>query len=273
LQQKWQYALSFDEFIGFCIALRGAIMRVMLTKISNKRRVFAIVPAAGSGTRMGDPLPKQYLPINGLPMILHTLTAMAGVARIETIVVVIAANDTYWDTVISRHTQERGHGLSARLQVFRVGGRTRAESVLNGLRAVESMFGRDDCAMVHDAARPCIRSELLEQFLDELEDDPIGGLLALPVADTLKRSTPDQRVEHTLNRQQVWRAQTPHMFRVGLLTQALAEMPGATDESQAIEAIGYQPKLVIGESANLKVTYATDMKLAQFLLSESEPKA
>jgi 2-C-methyl-D-erythritol 4-phosphate cytidylyltransferase len=124
--------------------------------------------------------------------------------------------------------------------------------------------------MVHDAARPCIRSELIEQFLDELEDDPIGGLLALPVADTLKRSSPDQRVEQTVDRQHLWRAQTPQMFRVGLLTKALASMPEATDESQAIEAIGYQPKLIIGESANLKVTYATDMKLAQILLTESE---
>lgn len=219
---------------------------------------------------MGDPLPKQYLEINGLPMIIHTLTAMSQVARIETIVVVIAADDAYWDAVILRNAQERGHGLSDRLQVFRVGGKTRAESVLNGLRAVESVFGTTDCALVHDAARPCIRSELIEQFLDELEDDPIGGLLALPVADTLKRSSPDQRVELTVDRQQLWRAQTPQMFRVGLLGKALAKMPEATDESQAIEALGYQPKLVIGESANLKVTYATDMKLAQILLAESE---
>ena len=245
-------------------------MRAMPTTNSNKGRVFAIVPAAGSGTRMGDPLPKQYLPINGLPMILHTLTAMARVTRIEIIVVVIAADDIYWDAVIAQNAHAQRRGLTDRLQVFRVGGKTRAESVLNGLRAVESVFGPTDRAMVHDAARPCIRSELIEQFLDELEDDPIGGLLALPVADTLKRSSPDQRVEQTVDRQHLWRAQTPQMFRVGLLTKALASMPEATDESQAIEAIGYQPKLIIGESANLKVTYATDMKLAQILLTESE---
>ena len=215
---------------------------------------------------MGDPLPKQYLEINGLPMIIHTLNAMAKVQRIESIVVVIAADDTYWDKVIARH----GKDISGRLAVFRVGGKTRAESVLNGLRAVETSYGANDRAMVHDAARPCIRSELIEQFLDELEDDPIGGLLALPVADTIKRASADQRVEQTVDRQQLWRAQTPQMFRVDLLAKALTAMPGATDESQAIEAIGYQPKLVIGESANLKVTYATDMKLARILLAESE---
>jgi 2-C-methyl-D-erythritol 4-phosphate cytidylyltransferase len=245
-------------------------MLLMPTTNSTKGRVFAIVPAAGSGTRMADPLPKQYLPINGLPMILHTLTAMARVARIETIAVVIAADDSYWDDVIARNCQQRGSSLIDRLQVFRVGGKTRAESVLNGLRAVSPVFGPTDRAMVHDAARPCIRSELIEQFLDELEEDPIGGLLALPVADTLKRASLDLRVEQTVDRQQFWRAQTPQMFRVDLLAKALTAMPGATDESQAIEAIGYQPKLIIGESANLKVTYATDMTLARILLAESE---
>ncbi|MBC7623148.1 MAG: 2-C-methyl-D-erythritol 4-phosphate cytidylyltransferase [Aeromicrobium sp.] len=254
----------------------------MPTKNLSKGRVFAILPAAGSGTRMGDPLPKQYLEINGLPMIVHTLTAIARVQRIQTIVVVIASDDVHWDPMIARHGHGRGDGhehgqnqnqnqnqqLRDRLQVFRVGGNTRAESVLNGLRAVASEFGENDRAMVHDAARPCIRSELIEQFLDELEDDPIGGLLALPVADTLKRGSADQRVEQTVNRQQLWRAQTPQMFRAGLLGKALAGMPEATDESQAVEALGYQPKLVIGESANLKVTYATDMKIAQLLLAE-----
>jgi len=233
---------------------------------TNKRRVVAVVPAAGSGTRMGDPLPKQYLDINGLPMIVHTLTAMAAVSRIEQIVVVIAANDGYWEQTAARHLAP----FASRVVAHRVGGVTRAESVLNGLRCVESLFAHHDWVLVHDAARPCIRTELIEQFLDELEDESVGGLLALPVADTLKRSNSDQRVEATVAREHLWRAQTPQMFRFDLLTRALGAMPDATDEAQAIEALGHQPRLVIGESANLKVTYATDMKLAQILLMESE---
>ncbi len=215
---------------------------------------------------MGDPLPKQYLDINGSPMIIHTLSAMARVARIERIVVVIAADDAYWDGVVKRH----GQSISHRLDVQRVGGSTRAASVLNGLNAIRAAFAPTDWALVHDAARPCIRTELIEQFLDELEDESIGGLLALPVADTLKRSTADQRVEATVDRQQLWRAQTPQMFSLDVLGRALWAMPDATDEAQAVEKLGLQPKLVIGESANLKVTYATDMKLAQILLMESE---
>jgi len=233
---------------------------------TNKPRVLAIVPAAGSGTRMGDPLPKQYLDINRLPMIVHTLTAMAAVSRIEQIVVVIASNDGYWEQTAGRHLAQFG----SRVVAQRVGGVTRAESVLNGLRCVESLFAQHDWVLVHDAARPCIRTELIEQFLDELEGESVGGLLALPVADTLKRSNSDQRVEMTVSREHLWRAQTPQMFRFDLLTRALGAMPNATDEAQAVEALGLQPRLVIGESANLKVTYATDMKLAQILLMESE---
>ncbi len=229
-----------------------------------KRRVVAIVPAAGTGTRMGDPLPKQYLDINGKPMIIHTLLAMARVVRIEKIVVVIAADDAYWDGLLQRFGEEIRH----RLSVHRVGGKTRAASVLNGLTAVSAEFNKDDWALVHDAARPCIRSELIEQFLDELEDEAVGGLLALPVADTLKRSSVDQRVETTVERQHLWRAQTPQMFGIEMLSRALAAAPAATDEAQSVEMLGYQPKLVIGESTNLKVTYATDMKLAQILLME-----
>ncbi len=225
-------------------------------------QIIAFIPAAGYGTRVGDALPKQYLEINAVPMIFHTLAAFATVKRIKKIVVVIAANDTHWDALLSVH----GDGLHGRLAVFRVGGATRAESVLNGLMAVSAELAKDDWALVHDAARPCIRTELIEQFLDELEDEKIGGLLALPVADTLKLGNDNQRVERTVSREQLWRAQTPQMFRYALLCEALAKAPNATDEAQAVESLGHQPRLVIGESVNLKVTYATDLQLAQSLL-------
>jgi 2-C-methyl-D-erythritol 4-phosphate cytidylyltransferase len=237
-----------------------------MTKINDtKARIFAIVPAAGTGTRMGDALPKQYLPLNGKPMIMHTLSAIARVARIDTIVVVISADDPYWDATLELADES----LQSRVQVFRVGGKTRAESVLNGLDAVASVYTANDWALVHDAARPCVRTELIEQFLDELVDEPIGGLLALPVADTLKRSGADQRVEATVARQDLWRAQTPQMFRYQLLRDAILACPNATDEAQAVELKGLAPRLVIGESANLKVTYATDLQIAKILLSEN----
>ncbi len=228
-------------------------------------QIIAFIPAAGYGTRVGDTLPKQYVEINGVPMIFHTLAAFVSVQRIKKIVVVIAANDVHWDALLSVH----GDKLCERLEVFRAGGATRSASVLNGLRAMAAEMAKDDWALVHDAARPCIRSELIEQFLDELENEKIGGLLALPVADTLKLADDNQRVERTVSREQLWRAQTPQMFRYAMLCEALTKMPNTTDESQAVEMLGHQPRLVIGESVNLKVTYATDLKLAQSLLSRS----
>ena len=148
--------------------------------------------------------------------------------------------------------------------------RSRSQTVVNGLDAITSRIalGTDDWIMVHDAARPCIRPELIEQFIDELESDSVGGLLALPLNDTIKFDDGNLRVEKTVSRERLWRAQTPQMFRSQLLRKALAICPEATDEAQAIETLGHQPKLVMGDSANLKVTYAPDLKLAHMLLSE-----
>lgn len=213
---------------------------------------------------MGDSLPKQYLALNGQPMIVHTIKALARVDRLIRVVVVTAPDDPHWESLgIAAQS-----GVGDKLVVARVGGKTRAESVANGIRAARLSDASLNWALVHDAARPCIRTELVEQFLDELEDDPVGGLLALPVADTLKRSDEDQRVAETVEREQLWRAQTPQMFHLATLEKALAAMPHATDEAAAIEAVGHRPRLVIGESANLKVTYATDMTLARILLSD-----
>jgi 2-C-methyl-D-erythritol 4-phosphate cytidylyltransferase len=228
------------------------------------KNIVAILPAAGTGTRMGDNLPKQYLPINGEPMIVHTIRGLLPVARIRRVVVVIAPHDPHWHALAARYQRDFGN----RVVAVDVGGATRAASVLNGMRAAVAADPACNWALVHDAARPCIRTELVEQFLDELTDDPVGGLLALPVADTLKRGDDDLRVACTVERAGLWRAQTPQMFGIDMLTRALAAMPEATDEAAAIEALGQRPRLVIGESANLKVTYATDMTLARILLTE-----
>ncbi len=225
-------------------------------------QIVTIIPAAGSGARLGALLPKQYLELNGRPLIFHTLAALLTVPRINKIVVVIAADDKLWDDLFLRH----GGQWHDQILVARVGGATRGESVLNGLRTLSAVLAADDWVMVHDAARPCIQPELIERLLDAVADDKIGGLLALPVADTLKQATADQRVERTVPRDHLWRAQTPQIFRYGMLCEALAAMPNATDEAEAIEALGYAAKLVTGDSSNIKVTYASDVKIAEVLL-------
>lgn len=229
-------------------------------------KITALVPAAGTGTRLGDALPKQYIDLNGMPLMMHALLALANVSRIDKIVVVLSPNDAHWSTAMTRHAA--WSRLSARIEVLHAGGASRAESVLNGMRAIESRVAADSWLLVHDAARPCLRSELVEHFIDELETDLVGGLLALPLADTIKLDDGNLRVAKTVPREHIWRAQTPQMFRFGALKNALMATPNATDEAQAIEAAGHQPRLVMGDSANLKVTYATDLKLAGMLLQE-----
>jgi 2-C-methyl-D-erythritol 4-phosphate cytidylyltransferase len=223
-------------------------------------KVFAIVPAAGQGTRMGDALPKQYLPIAGKPMMFHSLEALAAVGRIETVCVVLSPLDRYW----------AGHDWSAlpdKIEPVFAGGPHRAASVMNALDHLAPRLAKDDWVLVHDAARPCVKTELVEQFLDEVGDDPVGGLLAMPLADTLKSADENQRVAATIPRLHLWRAQTPQMFRFDLLRRGLASKPDATDESQAVEAVGYSaPKLVQGESSNIKVTFAEELALAEMIL-------
>jgi 2-C-methyl-D-erythritol 4-phosphate cytidylyltransferase len=223
-------------------------------------RLFAIVPAAGQGTRIGDPVPKQYIALAGRPMMFHGLAALAKVSRIERIFVVLAPGDPHW----ARHDWS---ALGARVEPLFAGGAHRAQSVLNALSALEDRVARDDWILVHDAARPCIRAERVERFLDELGDDPVGGLLAMPLADTLKSAAEGQRVAATIPRLNLWRAQTPQVFRYDLLRRGLAQRGDATDESQAVEALGKAPRLVEGENGNLKVTFAEDLALAEMILA------
>ena len=227
-------------------------------------KIVAIIPAAGTGTRLGDALPKQYLDINSEPMIYHALSVLSRVRRIEKIKVILSPQDSHWQTLMGKTNL----ALGDRIATLPVGGQSRGESVLNGLDAMAGELNANDWVMVHDAARPCIRVELIEQFIDELQNDVIGGLLALPLADTIKRDDGNLRVALTMDRTGIWRAQTPQMFRYGMLRTAMANFSDATDEAQAIEALGHQPKLVMGDSANLKVTYAPDLKLARMLLRE-----
>lgn len=224
-------------------------------------RYFAIIPAAGTGARFGASRPKQYLDLNGRPLIYHTLAALAACSLIERVWVVLAPDDPYW-------AQHDWSGLGPKVDSVRCGGATRAESVLNGLQAAAMVAAEDDWVLVHDAARPCLTPALLTTLCQELADDPVGGLLAVPVADTLKRANAEQRVAATEPRAGLWQAQTPQMFRHGLLTRALAAQRDVTDEAGAIEAAGLQPKLVASSTSNLKVTYPADLALAALILRE-----
>ncbi len=223
-------------------------------------KVFAIVPAAGQGTRIGDALPKQYLPIAGKPMMFHSIEALAAVSRIGCVCVVLSPLDRHWG-------QHDWSAFPDKIEPIFAGGALRADTVRNAMAHLGTRISKDDWVLVHDAARPCVTTELVEQFLDEIGDDPVGGLLAMPLSDTLKSADENQRVAATIPRLNLWRAQTPQMFRHDVLRRGLELRPDATDEAHAVEAVGYSaPRLVQGENSNLKVTFAEDLVLAEMIL-------
>ena len=222
-------------------------------------RHYAIVPAAGSGSRFGSEKPKQYLDLLGRPLIFHTLKALTACPDIERVWVVLAPDDPWWPRFDWSE-------LGPKLETVRCGGATRAESVSNGLQAAAMVAADDDWILVHDAARPCLSAAMLDALFAELADDPVGGILAVPVADTIKRADAEQRVAATEPRDGLWQAQTPQMFRYGQLEKSLKNEKAVTDEAGAIEAMGLKPKLVRGDATNLKVTYPADLALAAMIL-------
>ena len=222
-----------------------------------------IIPAAGAGSRMGDLLPKQYLRLAGKPMIAHTIQVFFNHPRIASIHLALNPADEFWRSLALEP--------SSKLKLHYTGGENRAATVLNTLNAID--VASDDWILVHDAARPGLTPQMLDKLLSELEHDPVGGLLALPLADTLKQSDAFNHVAKTIPRAQLWQAQTPQMFRYGLLKQALTTYNGqSTDEAEAVEALGLQPKLVQGELRNLKVTYPQDLALLEALLLSENPQ-
>lgn len=223
-------------------------------------RCFALVPCAGVGLRAGADGPKQYAPLAGQAVVAHTLAALALVRRISHTLVVLAAQDTDFEA----------HTPTYRGWVARCGGATRAASVLNGLHVLRERGAADhDWVLVHDAARCLLQPAWVDRLIDACQHDAVGGLLALPLADTLKTEDPVQpgRAHGTLNRSGKWAAQTPQMFRLDALHRALqAAGDTVTDEASAIEYAGMAPLLVPGELENLKVTWPTDFELARRLL-------
>lgn len=231
-------------------------------------KAYALIPAAGSGSRMGAAQPKQYLEIAGRPLLYYALRALADHPRIEQVFVVLAQGD-------GRFAREDWRPFGARIKPLYCGGETRAASVFNGLLAARDTISGSDWVLVHDAARPCVGREELDRLFGELEQDDTGGLLAVPVTDTLKRANRDTRVAHTEPRDNLWLAQTPQMFRYRLLIEALraADPAVATDEARAVEGLGLKPRLVMGDTRNIKVTFPEDLALAELVLASHRPSA
>jgi 2-C-methyl-D-erythritol 4-phosphate cytidylyltransferase len=231
---------------------------------------YALIPAAGAGTRMqGDRSvergagPKQYLPLAGKPMLWHSVKSVC-VPPVENVFVVLSPEDGEF----ARHDWS---AFAGRLEPLYCGGATRRDSVYNGLVAAMAAVDADDWMLVHDAARPCLPQKDLDSLIAETREDAIGGILALPAADTVKRAGKDEagtlRVAGTEDRGRLWLAQTPQMFRCGLLLQALRDAKTAvTDEAGAVEQMGLKPRLVAGSRENIKVTFPEDMKIAEAIL-------
>ena len=225
---------------------------------------FALIPAAGTGSRMAATQPKQYLPLAGLPVLRHVLDTFAACAVVAHVYVVVSADDVSIDALMAHAPH-----LQTRVTVLRNGGATRAETVQKALQTLRADCRDDDWVLVHDAARPGLTTVLIERLIAELREDPVGGLLALPVADTIKRADAGGRCIATVPRDALWAAQTPQMFRYRLLCEALAHQGMFTDEASAVEALGLQPKLVLGSARNFKLTLPDDIALAALYLAGS----
>lgn len=226
--------------------------------------VFSLIPAAGSGSRFAGGQPKQYARIAGKAMLWHAVRAVC-VPPVEAVFVVLAPGDRSF-------AAQDWSAFGDKVRPLYCGGESRRDSVYNGLVAVMDTIEADDWILVHDAARPCLPRRDLDGLLRECEADAVGGLLALPVAETVKKAAKDeagvQRIAATEDRAQLWLAQTPQMFRAGLLGEALRRAKGqVTDEASAIEQMGLKPRLVTGSRENLKVTFPEDLAIAEAFLA------
>ncbi|GAA6154025.1 2-C-methyl-D-erythritol 4-phosphate cytidylyltransferase [Pseudoteredinibacter isoporae] len=229
-------------------------------------RYWAVVPAAGIGSRMASDRPKQYLSLQSKTVIEHSLAHLLSHEMIEAVYVPLAEHDAYWsELTISHHPKIKSLP----------GGRERADSVLNALNAIGHVAAEQDWVLVHDAARPCLRAQSLDQMIRQLSEDVTGGILANPVNDTIKKVVQGNEIRETVDRRQLWQAQTPQMFRFGRLRDSLqgALEAGAniTDEASAIEWAGYSAKVINGPSDNIKITRAEDLPLAEFILGRQRP--
>ena len=239
-----------------------------MSAASERAKYWAVVPAAGSGTRMGAEKPKQYLRIGQKTIIEHTLQRLLRHKSIAGVAVAIGASDGYWKSV--RIDSDKPVMVTE-------GGQERCHSVINALNALGDVASAEDWVLVHDAARPCVRLEDIDQLIQELQNHPVGGILAIPAHDTIKRCGLAREIVETLDRRSLWQAQTPQMFRLSALRDALQQAIHdgflVTDEASAMEHLGLTPKLVEGHTDNIKVTRPEDLPLAEFYLQMLEKQS
>lgn len=229
----------------------------------NKKSSFwAVIPAAGLGLRMGADIPKQYLKLHDRPVLEYAVDVLTAHPAIVKVVVVLNEKDRIWPTLTFSHKDKI---------MTTIGGQERVHSVLSGLEHLQEIAHADDWVLVHDAVRPCLHDQDVDRLIETVQTHAVGGLLGVPVSDTLKRVNANQQVEETVSRDQVWHAQTPQMFRLQLLykgiVQALEQNYSITDEASAIEFLGLQPQMVMGDTRNIKITRPRDLELAQALIS------
>jgi len=228
--------------------------------------IWVIVPAAGAGTRMGSSGPKQYLPLQGKTVLGVTLERLAKFPAIKGIFVGLSKDDAKW-----QHVADSLKGLPVEISGY-IGGAERANTVLNGLKALSEIAEAGDWVMVHDAARPCVRHEDIEKLIRETIESDDGGILAMPIADTVKLTREDGRIDKTISRANLWRALTPQLFPIADLIKALdlalLEDAEITDEASAMEFIGAMPMCIQGHADNIKITYPADLALAELYLSQ-----
>jgi len=233
--------------------------------MNSYQRCWAIIPAAGIGMRVGADIPKQYMKINGKTILEYAIDPFLRHPQVDGVMVVLAENDPAWSDL----------GINGIDQLITtIGGKERFHSVLNGLIALENSVSDDDWILVHDAARPCLEMKDVDKLINTLCEHPTGGILAMPVRDTMKRSNLDNVISSTVEREGLWHALTPQMFRYKKLRvsieQAIEKNIKLTDEAQAMEKIGEDPMLVEGSVRNIKVTMPDDIELATFYLSQME---
>lgn len=222
-------------------------------------RIWAIIPAAGAGLRLGNAIPKQYARLNGESILALSIKALLNDERIVSIGVGIAPNDSYFKNIADQFDQ--------RIWSYE-GGASRRDTVLNGLLALNEQANDDDWVLVHDAARPLLTQRDLAHLINQCEQRNQGGLLVAPMVDTVKQSNDGVLVDKTIARQSLWCALTPQCFHYKTLLTALAQNPSVTDESQAIEALGRPVQLVVAHDTNFKITYQNDLDLAKFILDK-----
>ena len=229
----------------------------------NREKLWAVVPAAGQGRRVGGAVPKQYREIAGMPVLAHTLKRLAAIQQIDATFVGISETDNRW------HNLPLPPGMQVACYT---GGQSRAETVWLGLQALQACVGTSDWILVHDAARPCVQVEDIDALISAVVPSMDGGLLAVPVTDTIKVASQDSTTKQTVDRRMLWRAQTPQLFRFSVLYTALQavlhDLESISDESAAVEKLGLKPLIVQSAERNIKITNDKDLQLAEFFLSK-----